>query len=630
MRTWSLMMLNSSSSDGGIGYQQVCSICHESMPEKFSSLPNLELPQQQPRAVLNVSQDVPKSTVPVPAKPQDNLDTSGPDTEQMLNTVQSSAGGDFGFNADAALAVSSSLWHHGTAITLQEITSKDSFYSSPADLIAVQALQQAATRRDSTGETKTYVCPEVSCLRVFVRKSYYDSHLKSKHAGIPINADKTLSGQPSPRPDTRDPSPKPEGRVPVRERTPTILPTPKITEIASFRNVTDSPSTKQKTETVSEWLEDVQTNGIPATPTLRSATCPDSQQSVASGLTPQSMSLCKSYSTASAAATDSPCFESEGEAYFVLGDDVTTSATPYEPDWPTLSPTVLAQELVTRYFAHKSTPADTPAEGVESSSQASSASSTSGQTHTTANPSSVTTPPSSAIKSVGKRSLEDDEGDGSRRHKRPRLSDGSSTNAGEKLLACPYAKFDPRRYSEQNESEKHYRGCSSCYLRDIARLKQHLYRVHRRPEHHCPTCFTSFDSTVLLHAHIVARTCQQRTSPFEEKMTPDQVTAIRRRGMGRSRSESWNEIYKILFPDSPLPLNPYIESVHAETLQDFMAYVERDGQQALVSEINQRMFGSVQASSEEEQQFVERVISESVGVLLQRLDARFRRESSES
>ncbi len=97
--------------------------------------------------------------------------------------------------------------------------------------------------------------------------------------------------------------------------------------------------------------------------------------------------------------------------------------------------------------------------------------------------------------------------------------------------------------------------------------------------------------------------------------------------MGRSHSESWFEIYKILFPDSPVPLNPYIDSVHAVTLQDFMAYVERDGQQALVSEINQRMFGPV-AASLEEQQFIDRVIAESVNVLLQRLDARFRRDSS--
>jgi hypothetical protein len=40
-----------------------------------------------------------------------------------------------------------------------------------------------------------------------------------------------------------------------------------------------------------------------------------------------------------------------------------------------------------------------------------------------------------------------------------------------RLLACPYHKYDPQRYSELNIGEKEYRGCSSCYLIDINRLK---------------------------------------------------------------------------------------------------------------------------------------------------------------
>jgi hypothetical protein len=39
------------------------------------------------------------------------------------------------------------------------------------------------------------------------------------------------------------------------------------------------------------------------------------------------------------------------------------------------------------------------------------------------------------------------------------------------LLACPYQKHDPRRYSEANLAEKEYRRCASCYILDISRLK---------------------------------------------------------------------------------------------------------------------------------------------------------------
>lgn len=39
------------------------------------------------------------------------------------------------------------------------------------------------------------------------------------------------------------------------------------------------------------------------------------------------------------------------------------------------------------------------------------------------------------------------------------------------LLACPFNKCDPVRYSELNVNEKEYRGCASVYLSDVSRLK---------------------------------------------------------------------------------------------------------------------------------------------------------------
>jgi tetratricopeptide (TPR) repeat protein len=65
IRTWSLMMTDSSSSPDSMDYEQICPTCHESTSEHFISLPNLELPQQ-PRNILNVAQDVPASTMSIP------------------------------------------------------------------------------------------------------------------------------------------------------------------------------------------------------------------------------------------------------------------------------------------------------------------------------------------------------------------------------------------------------------------------------------------------------------------------------------------------------------------------------------------------------------------------------------
>ena len=66
IRTWSLMMTDSSSSEDAMDYDQICPTCHESTSEHFISLPNLEMPQQ-PRNILNVDHDLPESTMSLPA-----------------------------------------------------------------------------------------------------------------------------------------------------------------------------------------------------------------------------------------------------------------------------------------------------------------------------------------------------------------------------------------------------------------------------------------------------------------------------------------------------------------------------------------------------------------------------------
>jgi hypothetical protein len=59
------------------------------------------------------------------------------------------------------------------------------------------------------------------------------------------------------------------------------------------------------------------------------------------------------------------------------------------------------------------------------------------------------------------------EGSPSKRHQHRSNNDEDT----QYLLACPYWKYDPTRYSEANYQEKQYRGCSSVYLKDIARVK---------------------------------------------------------------------------------------------------------------------------------------------------------------
>ena len=142
-----------------------------------------------------------------------------------------------------------------------------------------------------------------------------------------------------------------------------------------------------------------------------------------------------------------------------------------------------------------------------------------------------------------------------------------------RLFACPYSKYDSSRYSLHNLHEKHYRHCSSIFSTSISRLKQHLYRVHKRPEHHCERCFAEFSCHQHLANHIRSQlSCDNIDSPFDEKMTHDQASLIKRRSRRQSPSEAWFFIYKTLFPMSPLPSSPfavYTTSPNAQSFRDF-------------------------------------------------------------
>ena len=89
----------------------------------------------------------------------------------------------------------------------------------------------------------------------------------------------------------------------------------------------------------------------------------------------------------------------------------------------------------------------------------------------------VSTEPSlysqSASSSRGERTGANGEDD-SEQHDEPsskRTKNPGSSLLGGRLIACPYTRYDPIRYSERNMAEKHYRGCSSCFITDIPKLK---------------------------------------------------------------------------------------------------------------------------------------------------------------
>jgi hypothetical protein len=199
-------------------------------------------------------------------------------------------------------------------------------------------------------------------------------------------------------------------------------------------------------------------------------------------------------------------------------------------------------------------------------------------------------PPPPSAKSLGKRRREegedpDDVPSSDDDHKRRRAT-CEVDDSESKLFACPYAKYNPTRYSERNEVEASYRGCSSKLLRNIGRVKQHLYRTHTRPAQYCPRCGREFDRQDFLEAHIrETTTCNLQELPFKEKMTAEQKDSVHKKTPGKHPRKAWLEIFRILFPGAREPSSPYAETGSPEAIQDFLAFFKERGPQRISATI---------------------------------------------
>ncbi|KIW18492.1 hypothetical protein PV08_02780 [Exophiala spinifera] len=227
-----------------------------------------------------------------------------------------------------------------------------------------------------------------------------------------------------------------------------------------------------------------------------------------------------------------------------------------------------------------------------------------------------------------RRSLDDDPGDEGRDPKRIRGDENEPEGAvGEKLLACPYAKNDPIRYSERNTNpeETAYHKCASKILTNIPRLKQHLYRVHKRPEHYCSSCFNAFDNEQSCELHQRERSCLAIECPFKDKMNRDQCKDVKRRKVGGSCVEAWFSIFKTLFPGARLPDNPYVECTEAllagRIVGEFTAFAEYEAPRRLAERMAIPLFG---AGYEVELQWrLNQVLEESLPLVLSELRQQF-------
>ncbi|KAK5946488.1 hypothetical protein PMZ80_000631 [Knufia obscura] len=138
-------------------------------------------------------------------------------------------------------------------------------------------------------------------------------------------------------------------------------------------------------------------------------------------------------------------------------------------------------------------------------------------------------------------------------------TDDAPSRPDRKLFACPYYKRNAFKYSDLNTERQGCRACGVRLLRDISQVKQHLYRVHTRPKHYCPLCYTPFKSRDDADSHVQQMTCPRvLEDPFIDRMPDDIQDKLKMRKRGPSQEELWFEIFEILFPGVARPVSPYV------------------------------------------------------------------------
>lgn len=181
---------------------------------------------------------------------------------------------------------------------------------------------------------------------------------------------------------------------------------------------------------------------------------------------------------------------------------------------------------------------------------------------------------------------QDQESDGEesqrRRPKKQRLRD-ASPDAMTRQLACLFWKLDPRKH----------RDCFGLTLENTSRVKQHLKRKHT-PKYYCERCWAEFadEHSHAEHVKVEVMACPSRTCRFPA-ITHQQEMSLRRRSTSVTAEARWFEMWDIVFPDSPRPSSPYIDSELSEELCGLMEFASAHGPAIVIAEIQ----SSVRAGS---------------------------------
>ncbi|KAJ2894793.1 hypothetical protein MKZ38_007222 [Zalerion maritima] len=135
------------------------------------------------------------------------------------------------------------------------------------------------------------------------------------------------------------------------------------------------------------------------------------------------------------------------------------------------------------------------------------------------------------------------------------------------LLACPFFKMDPIAWAD----------CHKDTLKEIKRVKEHLYRKHMKPRR-CPRCQEKFPKVSPYNAHVREGKCGLREEAVDVGIDEDQKMRLHKRApKGTDEKRQWYLIWEIAFPLIPPPESPYLDAILREQLLGFQERIRNRG-----------------------------------------------------
>lgn len=202
---------------------------------------------------------------------------------------------------------------------------------------------------------------------------------------------------------------------------------------------------------------------------------------------------------------------------------------------------------------------------------------------------------------------EDRDEDDQRPNRSRKLPPNLNGDDGEKdrLFACPFVKRYPKRYLK----------CFSHKLTTISRVKLHLsrHKAHRLPLY-CPRCSETFEMELARDTHIRDAKCATRPQKVWEGITEFQRGELKKRSISAKTPEAnWFEIFEILFPGDPSPVDPYIDEAFSAEIQAFREHLlSGEGRQVWYETLEERLPAHLRQYVEELQLIYDSLYTESI------------------